>query len=168
MHNSSVRPKIKLPRTKSEWIFDIVGLSVYIGMIVLLIVVWNKLPEQVPAHYNAVGEVDRWGSKWELVILPFVGLLTTMMMFVFEFHPEIHNYPKRFNEVNAKQFYLNSRQLINRLKNITLIVFSLIMYESIAIALGWSSGFGPLFLPIILLLSFTPIVISLVKRRKIR
>ncbi|AZV40910.1 hypothetical protein BAOM_0199 [Peribacillus asahii] len=33
----------------------------------------GTLPEEVLAHYNALGEVDRWGSKWELLILPGVG-----------------------------------------------------------------------------------------------
>ncbi|NBJ67924.1 MULTISPECIES: hypothetical protein [Clostridia] len=34
-----------------------------------------------------------------------------------ENYPESHNYPKRFNEANAKKFYLNSRKMINQLKN---------------------------------------------------
>jgi|SRR5690625_27769 len=168
MFKTSERPKIKIPRTKSEWIWDIIGFSVYIGMIVLLIVVWSKLPDQVPAHYNAAGEVDRWGSKWELMILPLMGLFTTMLVIGFELYPEMHNYPKRFNESNAKEFYLNSRKMINQLKNMVLIIFSLIMFESIAIALEWTDGFGVLFLPLILVLSFIPIVVSLVKRRNIQ
>jgi len=32
-------------------------------------------PERVPAHWNAAGEVDRWGSKFEILILPLVQLL---------------------------------------------------------------------------------------------
>ena len=27
------------------------------------------LPDQIPAHYNAAGEIDRWGSKYEQLIL---------------------------------------------------------------------------------------------------
>jgi|SRR5690625_3075775 len=168
MSGTAKRPKIKIPRTKSEWFWDIIGFSLYIGMIALLIVVWNKLPDQVPAHYNAAGEVDRWGSKWELLILPLVGFFTVMMMIGFEFYPEMHNYPKRFNKSNAEQFYLNSRKMVNQLKNTVLIVFSLIMFESIAIALEWTNGFGVWFLPIIVVLSFFPIVVALIKRRNIQ
>ena len=29
------------------------------------------LPDEMPAHYNAQGEVDRWGSKYEMLIFPF-------------------------------------------------------------------------------------------------
>lgn len=28
------------------------------------------LPDRIPAHYNAAGVVDRWGSKYELLIFP--------------------------------------------------------------------------------------------------
>lgn len=34
---------------------------------VIGLIVWNKLPEQVPMHWNAAGEVDGWGSKSMLV-----------------------------------------------------------------------------------------------------
>ena len=27
------------------------------------IILWNQLPEQMPTHWNAVGEVDGWSSK---------------------------------------------------------------------------------------------------------
>ena len=30
---------------------------------VIGIMIWNKLPEQVPMHWNVNGEVDGWGSK---------------------------------------------------------------------------------------------------------
>ena len=36
---------------------------------VYLAMIWNKLPERVPMHYNLKGEVDRYGSKTELLLL---------------------------------------------------------------------------------------------------
>lgn len=34
-----------------------------------LALIWNKLPEIVPMHYNLKGEVDRYGNKTELLLL---------------------------------------------------------------------------------------------------
>ena len=34
---------------------------------VIGLILWNKLPDQVPMHWNAAGEVDGWGSKGMLV-----------------------------------------------------------------------------------------------------
>lgn len=168
MSNSWSRPKIKIPKTKSEWIWDIAGFSLYFGSIIFLIFVWNELPKEVPAHYNASGEVDRWGSKWELLTLPGIGLFIIVLMQIFEKNPEMHNYPKRFNESNAKQFYLQSRKLINQLKNASLIIFALILFESISIALGWWSGFGKWFLPITIIGTSIPIVLAIIKQKNIQ
>lgn len=47
-------------------------LALVILPIVLLAVVWNQLPTEVPLHWNFKGEVDRYGSKvnlWLLVLL---------------------------------------------------------------------------------------------------
>lgn len=48
------------------------GILILTTVILLLpmvigLLVWNKLPEQVPVHWNISGEVDGWGSKGMLV-----------------------------------------------------------------------------------------------------
>src|SRR5699024_12120634 len=89
-----------------------------IGSVLFMIILWRELREKVPAHFNGAGEVDRWGSRFELWILPLVGLFTLLFLQIFERHPEMHNHPKRMNESNRAQFYLISRRLINQVKNI--------------------------------------------------
>ena len=38
------------------------------------------LPEEIPAHYNFEGEVDRWGSKYETLIFPACTILMGVFM----------------------------------------------------------------------------------------
>lgn len=38
------------------------------------------LPDQIPAHYNAANQVDRWGSKFEALILPAMVILFGLFM----------------------------------------------------------------------------------------
>lgn len=168
MSNSWSRPRIKIAKTKNEWVWDIIGYLFYIGSIVFLISVWSKLPAEVPAHYNAAGEVNRWGSKWELLILPGIGLFIIVLMQFFERHPEMHNYPKRLNESNAKRFYLQSRKMINQLKNICWIFFAWLLTESVSIALGWGNICGKWIVPLLIVGTGIPIVIGIMKQRKIQ
>lgn len=56
------------------------GTLIFTSIILLLpmaigLLLWDKLPEQVPMHWNAVGEVDGWGSKSMLVFVMPLFLL---------------------------------------------------------------------------------------------
>lgn len=162
------RPKIRISKTKSEWVWDVIGYTCYIGSIVFLLTIWNRLPNQVPAHFNLAGEVDRWGSKWELIILPIIGGITLIIMQFLEKHPEVHNYPSRLNESNAPQFYLLSRKMLNQVKNMCSLIFTAIILESVTIALKWGKGFGVWFLPVLIIAAFIPLMIGLIQQRKIK
>jgi len=54
-----------------------------IGIVLLpflyLAYVWNQLPTQVPLHWNLKGEVDRYGDKSELILIP---ILTSLLIYV--------------------------------------------------------------------------------------
>jgi uncharacterized membrane protein len=167
MTGSWKRQTIIIPKTKSEKVWDIIGYSYLIGTIFFLVMVWGNLPDQVPAHFNGFGEVDRWGSKWELIILPIISIFLLLMMQFLEKHPEWHNYPARLNESNAKSFYLLSRKIMNIEKNICLLILQTIQMESIAIAFDWFNGFGIWFLPTAVLSALLPLLFLGVKQRKI-
>ena len=46
----------------------IVTILVILLPMVMGLLLWNKLPEQMPMHWNMEGEVDGWGSKAMLVV----------------------------------------------------------------------------------------------------
>lgn len=48
---------------KALWILAILPLAV-------TACVFQFLPDQIPAHYNFAGEIDRWGSKYESFLYP--------------------------------------------------------------------------------------------------
>jgi len=48
---------------KKNWrILLITSVAILLPM-VAGVVLWNQLPEQIPSHWNAVGEIDGWSSK---------------------------------------------------------------------------------------------------------
>ncbi|WP_042222012.1 DUF1648 domain-containing protein [Oceanobacillus manasiensis] len=162
------RPKLKIPKTKIEWAADIIGYLFFLGTVGFLIYQWNNLPNEVPVHYNAQGEVDNWESKFVLILLPAIGVLIAVMMEVFERFPEWHNYPARLNQENVKAFYLSSRKMTNQIKNICFILFGIILIESITIALGWISSLPGWLLPLMIISTLIPIVIGLIQQKKIK
>jgi uncharacterized membrane protein len=49
---------------------------------VYLIYIWNRLPEKVPMHWNGAGEIDRYGDKKELVVMLFMLVGITYIIFL--------------------------------------------------------------------------------------
>ena len=43
--------------------------------LVISIVALTFLPDLIPAHYNIKNEIDRWGSKYEILIIPIIIIL---------------------------------------------------------------------------------------------
>lgn len=76
-----------------------------IGIVLLpflyLAYVWNQLPEQVPLHYNIKGEVDRYGDKSELILIP---IMTSLLIYViFSVVPYID--PKKQIQKMGKKYH---------------------------------------------------------------
>lgn len=162
------RPILKLPKTKYEKFLDVMGGGLFTVSILFIIFEWVNLPEEIPAHFNATGEVDRWGSKIEVFILPAIGIFMWIFLGLLEKAPHMHNYPARLNESNVEAFYLNSRKLCNEVKNFCLILFAIISCEIVLVALGKIEGLGWWFLPVVLLGTGIPIFKGIIASSKIK
>lgn len=46
-----------------------------------LAIIWDTLPQQVPMHWNAAGQIDRYGDKAESLLIPFLLPLLTYLIF---------------------------------------------------------------------------------------
>ena len=162
------RPILKLPKTRIEKTFDGIGILLFVGAILYVVMNWGNIPDDVPAHFNEAGEVDRWGSKFEFIILPIIGLFLFVLMSLLEKAPHMHNYPSRINESNVEQFYLHSRKLLNVIKNICLMMFAYLIVQIGRVALGKIETLGIGFVPVILIILFGAIGIGLFKQSKIK
>lgn len=147
------KPVLDIPKTLFKKLLDSITAIVYLAGIVYTIVIWSQLPDQVPAHYNAAGDVNRWGSKWELILLPVIAALLAVFMSFLEKHPEWHNYMK-LNENNIEFQYKNSRMLLNVLKNECVLLFVFLTYSTEQVALGNIDSLGIVFLPVFLIIIF--------------
>lgn len=162
------RPKLDIPKTAAEKLANIIGYSIFIGTLLYVIIAFPFLPSEVPMHFGSGGEVNRYGSKYEMIVLVVIPFFIIPMLEALERFPEMHNYPRRLNESNIEAFYLNSRKLMNFMKNGVLIIFAVIFIEIINYGLLEMSTFGVFMVPLIIVLGLAPIVWIMFKRRKIK
>ena len=70
----------------------VILLPIFAGLIL-----WNKLPEEIPYHWNAAGEVDEWASKPMAVFGTPVLMLALQWLCVFATtaDPKKQNHPQK-------------------------------------------------------------------------
>ena len=99
-------------------------LALGIGFAFAIIVGFSNV-EIIPLHINIHGEVDNYGSKWELFILPAIALLIYLLMSWLERNPKLYNFPSSKKHSRKEQEKIGV-ELISWLKVITVLMFVLI------------------------------------------
>ena len=99
-------------------------LTLGIGFSFAIIVGFSNV-EIIPLHINIHGEVDNYGSKWELFILPAIALLIYLLMWWLERNPQLYNFPNSKKHSRKEQEKIGV-ELISWLKVITVLMFVLI------------------------------------------
>jgi len=59
--------------------------AVFISLISLILpfLFWSDITSHVPTHFNAIGQPDSWGGKYDILITPVVILVITIFSFAY-------------------------------------------------------------------------------------
>lgn len=114
----------------------------------------HKLPGRIPVHFNALGQIDAWGSPAMLWFLPGVATGIYLLMTLVARHPGAFNYPVRVTPLNRPRLEAISLNLIAWLQAELLWLFLFIEYASIrSVRLG-RSALSPWMVPICIAVIF--------------
>ena len=152
------RPILILKPTKTEKIIEIIGYIILLAYWLVIITTYQNLPEKIPIHYNGLGEVDNYSKKSSIFLLPIIGSFIFIILTMINKNPENFNYSIKITEENAENQYKNSIKMIRLLKIIVIVIFFLIDFKTIKIAIGESEGLGNWFLPLTIGIIFIPII----------
>lgn len=106
-----------------DQIMNRLSLLLLLGTVVFLTAFWQRIPDKVPMHFNAAGEIDRWSSRTELLILPVISWLVYGLLTVVE---------QIFRTWNAggngikkqEQVHILLRHLLSTLKLLVVVIFT--------------------------------------------
>lgn len=71
------------PKTLNIWPGLAATAVVIVGMLAASAWAWDRIPDSVPVHFGIDGKTDRYGSKWEaLLVMPGVVTLVGLIMAV--------------------------------------------------------------------------------------
>ena len=77
------------------WITDALAVLALLGMTIFVLLRWPTLPELLPAHFAANGEISAWDDRGSLTLLLVLSWVMFAGMEVLSFFPQSWNIPKR-------------------------------------------------------------------------
>jgi len=160
------RPRIPINLTRTDYLFEIIGLIGIASLFVLPIYFFNDLPIQIPKHFNALGQVDSYGSRGSIWLLPAIGLVLYAALTFLNKFPFAFNYPTKVTNENAEKLYSLGTRTVRLLKIIVVLSFAFLNFKNIEIALNRSTEIGKFYLPIFLIVSTILIVTMIYKMTK--
>ncbi|WP_422859888.1 DUF1648 domain-containing protein [Flagellimonas sp. S174] len=106
-----------------------ISISVLVVNWLILLNVFDSLPETVATHINIQGEVDGYGNKVNLIygLLVNTGLLAIIFFLIK--NPKYANYPLEINDSNRKAAYLKMQYFLSVLSIITSLAFSFMVTQ---------------------------------------
>ena len=152
-----------MKRNKYNVFADIVCLVLLMGVIIYLFVAWGSLTDKVPGHYNAAGEIDRMGSRYELLITPIVGWLMYLGISVVERFPQVWNTGVTVTEENKERVYRVIRNMLSTLKIIMILVFVFLTINS-----SLSTPLPVWFTPTYIILIFGTLILFIIRLIKVK
>ena len=105
-------------------LLKILSLCTVIFSFAVLLLNWSQMPAQVPMHYNAAGEIDRFGSKWELLMVPIMEIVIYLLLQLSINHPNFWNIPFEVSEEKKPQVYACMALMLEKLRLICLCWFA--------------------------------------------
>ena len=115
---------MKVKNNMLDKVIEIICLIFVVGVPVYIIINWANIPDPLPMHYDFAGNVDRWGDKTELIILPIITPIMYGFMTVIERIPQVWNTGVTITEENRERVYRTLKYLVKTLKLIVVIDFS--------------------------------------------
>ena len=157
----ATRPKIKLTLSAIDNALERAATIFLFIMWALTFYTFFKLPVTVPTHFNASGQVDGYGSKITLLIVPGLATVIYFGLTQLNKYPHLFNYIRKITKDNAQKQYTIATRMLRFLKLAILIIFSLIILFTFLTTTGVTKGLGNWFLPLTLTLLFVPTIIAI-------
>jgi uncharacterized membrane protein len=160
MHNPT-RPRITLSLSTLDKRIELLSKIFVAALWMITLFAFYHLPKIIPTHFNSKGQVDDYGNKLSILILPIIATVIYLGLTLLNKYPHLFNYATIITAENAHRQYTFATRMLRYLKLAILIIFSGIVLLTYLTSKGITNGLGGWFLPLCLLLVFVPTMASI-------
>jgi uncharacterized membrane protein len=158
---------LKVPFSLMEKITAGISILMVVGLIAATILLFPRMPQQIPTHFDASGQADKFGSKLLLLIVPAMAVVICAYMLSLGFSSKFYNSARNAPETIRQQFIL-VRKLVLSMNLVIALLMIYIQSSVFSIAANLIHDLGILPLVIFVIMIFTPLLVFLKKSRALR
>jgi uncharacterized membrane protein len=169
MYSESERPRIKIIPSSLTRILDLVAYAGLIFLWIYTLLKYTQLPSIIPVHFNEHGEVNGYGSRAVIFIIPPIVTLLVALLTLVSRYPHVFNYTVQINEQNAEQQYKRAVLSLKYMKVAIVAIFIFTELEFVHDTYSKDHQAFPWDIPLLVLLLLIPTIIYFVysfKKRK--
>ncbi len=155
--------KIELKLSKFDLCLEIIGWFLFIVFWIWILIEYFRIPETIPTHFNLQGEIDSYGSKSSLFLLPAFSTFIFILLSWINKYPHIFNYPVKITEENAETQYRIATRLMRIMKITIQTSFLLIFFIVIQSINGVENYSVQLVTLLIFIIIIAPVVYFIMK-----
>lgn len=144
-------PKLTIYQT----VLEALTLLLVIACIIGTLISYKALPDTIPTHFNAAGEIDGYNGRGSVFVMPVVSLLMYAQMTVFIFIPKVIENPNTLSQLDMRFKPLIARETISLLGECKLLCIVMFDYMQIYMLMCRSPVLGPVWLICCLMLADT-------------
>ncbi|UOE94664.1 DUF1648 domain-containing protein [Alkalihalobacillus sp. LMS39] len=128
---------------KWQWI-DLISVLLFVCHLGYVVMNWHSLPTAIPIHFTISGDINNYGNKGFLALLPIVSLFLWIPFYLLEKRPHLMNL-LNLTEENKARKYREGQWVMNIVKNGCLISFTFINMSLFFYAFEDKAPFGQVF-----------------------
>lgn len=158
------RPKLKIYKSRFDIIIEYLTIALILGSVLLIAVLYSKLPEMVPIYFNwPTVDENGFGTKDLLRISPVICTGIGLGIYKLTQYPWQLNYPTPINPENAKYNYRHTSQMLRVLNLLVALLCFFVTLFSILDGLGFSNKIEKYLNPVLFILITGIPVLYLIK-----
>ena len=111
-------------------IMNIIGVLALLGSTLFVIIMWSQIPDQIPTHYNFVGEADGYGGKGSLIFMMVLAWFMFILITVMIRFPNTWNMPVKVTAENKARLYSITRAMLEVIKMLASLLFAVMLINA--------------------------------------
>jgi uncharacterized membrane protein len=148
----------KVSYSLTDKLLELAGIALSIAIILLPMVYYAGLPDEIPTHFNFKGLPDAWSHKSAFWSLPVIAVVLYLGLSLLNYFMVMKQNVK-ISGNNDHKMLQQVLRLMQVLKLSLNIGFLYIIFGTIRVAQGDAQGLGIWFLPVfIIVMTFVPLI----------